>query len=57
MDVEQSNLDLTEAVVIAATGGDSVEENAVAMLLDEVAKRTMVRLRRAPTWPPEANAH
>ena len=50
------NLNLTDAVVIGATGGNEHEENAVAMLLDEVRKRTMVRWRRDCAWPSEPSA-
>jgi hypothetical protein len=44
-------LDLTTAVVLAAPKLPVTEEKAVAMLIDEVAKRTQVRWQRVDRFP------
>ena len=47
-------LDLTRAVVVAPAGLSGPERKAVAMLVEEVARRTRVRWDVAPTWPEAA---
>jgi hypothetical protein len=43
--------DLTRAVVIAPAGLSPREKKAVAMLIDEVEKRTQIRWQVAAEWP------
>jgi hypothetical protein len=43
--------DLTKAVVVAPASLSPREQKAVAMLVDEVAKRSGVRWNVVPTWP------
>src|SRR5438067_1432699 len=42
---------LMEAVVVAPATLNAVEQQAVTMLIDEVAKRTQVRWERTMLWP------
>ena len=44
-------LDLSEARVVSPGGLSAREGRAVEMLLEEVEKRTRIRLRRVDTWP------
>ena len=44
-------LDLTTAVVVVPSGLSGPESKAVAMLIEEVEKRTQVRWRTSETWP------
>jgi hypothetical protein len=49
-----AGLDLTGAVVVAPADLTGPENRAVAMLLDEVEKRTLVRWERRAAWPSDA---
>jgi hypothetical protein len=47
-------VDLTGAVIVTPPRLSGPEQKAVAMLLDEVQKRTQLRWRQADAWPTEA---
>jgi hypothetical protein len=49
-------LDLTHVVIVAPDGLNGPENKAVAMLGEEVAKRTQVRWTRTNQWPADATA-
>jgi hypothetical protein len=50
----ESMLDLSKAVVVAPEGLSPPEKTAVAMLVDEVGKRTALRWEVAAAWPSAA---
>ncbi len=45
-------LDLSHAVIVAEIGENRAQDKAVEMLVDEVEKRTGIRLPTAEKWPP-----
>jgi hypothetical protein len=47
-------VDLTKAVIVTPGGMSGPEKKAVAMLADEVEKRTQIRWKQADAWPAEA---
>jgi hypothetical protein len=47
-------VDLTRAVIVTPLGLSGPEKKAVAMLADEVEKRTQIRWRQMESWPAEA---
>jgi hypothetical protein len=49
-----ADIDLTKAIVVSPAGLSKPEANAVRLLLDEVEKRTQVRLPTATTWPADS---
>lgn len=49
-------VDLSQAVVVTPSDLSPQEQKAVAMLVDEVAKRTQVRWRTSHEWPQEGSA-
>ncbi|MBX6314733.1 MAG: hypothetical protein IRY99_17730, partial [Isosphaeraceae bacterium] len=49
-------LDLTRAVVVAPRDRSGPEAKAVAMLVEEVERRSLVRWEVTPTWPDEPEA-
>jgi hypothetical protein len=49
-------LDLTRATVVAPLNLSRAEEKAVAMLIEEVEKRSQIRWSRASAWPSNAAA-
>ncbi len=48
---EQSLEDFTKAVLVAPVGLGSVEQTAIRMLVEEIEKRTLVRLALSDEWP------
>jgi hypothetical protein len=52
----EAPLDLTRAVVVTPGKLSGPEEKAIAMLIEEVEKRTQVRWERATSWPDAAAA-
>ncbi len=50
---DRATVDLSRAVVVTPPGLNGPENKAVALLLDEVEKRTRVRWRRLDRWPGE----
>src|SRR5258708_11356572 len=53
---QDATLDLTRAVVLTPPKLSGPEEKAVAMLIDEVEKRTQIRWERTDTSPDKAAA-
>jgi hypothetical protein len=49
----EQSMDLTHAVIVTPAGLSNPEKKAVAMLADEVEKRTQIRWRHSTTWPAE----
>jgi len=49
-------LDVTRAVVVAPASSDQTEKKAIAMLVEEVEKRTQTRWRVSTTWPGDGSA-
>jgi hypothetical protein len=47
-------VDLTRAVVVTPAGLSGPEKKAVAMLADEMEKRTQLRWKQGETWPDES---
>src|SRR5262245_27547624 len=47
-------MDFTRAVIVTPPGLSGPEKKAVAMLADEVEKRTQIRWKQSDTWPTEA---
>jgi hypothetical protein len=47
-------VDLTRAVIVTPSGLSGPEKKAVAMLADEVEKRTQIRWKQSDTWPTDA---
>ena len=45
------SLDLTKAVVVSSPNLSGPEKKAVAMLIEEVEKRTQIRWANTSTWP------
>src|SRR5262249_4603698 len=46
-------LDLTTAIIVTPPGLSGPENKAVAMLAEEVQKRTLIRWKRQEDWPAE----
>ncbi|HUX88469.1 MAG TPA: alpha-glucuronidase family glycosyl hydrolase, partial [Chloroflexota bacterium] len=46
-------VDLSNATVVTPPNRTRVETNAIAMLIDEVEKRSLLRWNQATTWPTE----
>src|SRR5262249_13359854 len=49
-------VDLTSAVVVSPADLSSREKRAVAMLVEEVEKRSQVRWRTSESWPSDSTA-
>jgi hypothetical protein len=50
----EPSLDLSRAVIVTPAALSGPEKKAVAMLAEEVEKRTQIRWRQSDTWPGEA---
>ncbi|MCA9075253.1 MAG: hypothetical protein KDA93_09490 [Planctomycetaceae bacterium] len=50
-DAQASDLNLTDAVIIASSRQEAAEQQAVRLLTDEVEARTSVRWRTSHKWP------
>src|SRR5687767_13176754 len=48
-------LDITRAVVVAPASAGKIEKKAVAMLIEEVERRTQTRWRVSAVWPADGS--
>jgi hypothetical protein len=49
-----TTIDLTQALIVVPADLNSRENRAVAMLLEEVERRTQIRWQRSSTWPSDS---